>query len=111
MLPKYKQQHYIGYEDGSKSIKYYNADTKIVLTSRNFHFMNNIDQQTPSKYIIPDPSPALQHEGELGDDMPQADTSGKNITCFDCLWCLWLSLAVFGSIWLDLKIWKNAEKS
>ena len=34
--------------------------------------MNNIDQQTPSKYIILDPSPALQHEGELG-DMPQAD--------------------------------------
>ena len=35
--------------------------------------MNNIDQQTPSKYIILDPFPALQHEGELGDDLPQAD--------------------------------------
>ena len=35
----------------------------------------------------------------------------NNSTCFDCLWCLWLSLSCFGSIWLDLKIWKNAEKS
>ena len=35
--------------------------------------MNNIDQQTASKYIILDPYPALQHEEKLGDDMPQAD--------------------------------------
>ena len=35
----------------------------------------------------------------------------NNSTCFDCLWCLWLSLSCFGSIWLDLKIWKNAAKS
>ena len=27
------------------------------------------------------------------------------------LWLSLVSLAVFGSIWLDLKIWKNAEKS
>ena len=73
MLPKSKQRYYIGYEDGSKSIKYYNADMKRVLTSQNFHFIINIDQQTPSKYNILDPSLALQHEGELGDDMPQAD--------------------------------------
>ena len=33
MLPKSKQQYYVGYEDGSKSIKYYNADTKRVLGS------------------------------------------------------------------------------
>ena len=24
--------------------------------------------------------------------------SGKNLTCFDCLWCLWLSLGAFGWI-------------
>ena len=69
MLPKSKQRYYIGYKDGSKS---YNADMKRVLTSQNFRFMNNIDQQTP-EYIILNPSPALQHEGELGDDTPQAD--------------------------------------
>ena len=25
-------------------------------------------------------------------------TSGKNLTCFNCLWCLWLSLGAFGWI-------------
>ena len=35
----------------------------------------------------------------------------NNSTCFGCLWCLWLSLSCFGSIWLDVKIWKNAKKS
>ena len=29
---------------------------------------------------------------------PQTITSGKNLTCFDCLWCLWLSLGAFGWI-------------
>ena len=28
---------------------------------------------------------------------PQS-ASGKNLTCFDCLWCLWLSLGAFGWI-------------
>ena len=28
----------------------------------------------------------------------QQDASGKNLTCFDCLWCLWLSLGAFGWI-------------
>ena len=27
-----------------------------------------------------------------------ASPSGKNPTCFDCLWCLWLSLGAFGWI-------------
>ena len=30
---------------------------------------------------------------------------------YNLLWLSLVSLAVFGSIWLDLKIWKNAEKS
>ena len=28
----------------------------------------------------------------------QCIASGKNLTCFDCLWCLWLSLGAFDSI-------------
>ena len=74
MLPKSKQRYYVGYNDGSKSIKYYNADTKRVLTSRNFHFIKDMDQnqETPSENIIIDPAPALQHEGEFGGNMPQA---------------------------------------
>ena len=73
----------------TKSIKYYNADMKRVLTSQNLCFMNNMDQQTPSEYIILDPSPTLQHERELGDDTPQADRmSGskqkRELSALDC---------------------------
>ena len=33
MLPKSKRRIYVGYDDGSKSVKYYNAETRKVLTS------------------------------------------------------------------------------
>jgi hypothetical protein len=33
MLPKSKWCAYIGYDDGSKSVKYYNAETQKILTS------------------------------------------------------------------------------
>jgi hypothetical protein len=33
MLPKSKQHIFVGFDDGSKSVKYYNAKTCKVLTS------------------------------------------------------------------------------
>jgi hypothetical protein len=36
MLPKSKRCAYVGHDDGTKVIKYYNAETRKVLTSRNF---------------------------------------------------------------------------
>jgi hypothetical protein len=36
MLPKSKQQIYVGFNDGVKAVKYYNAETCKILTSRNF---------------------------------------------------------------------------
>jgi hypothetical protein len=36
LLPRSKQQIFVGYDDGSKSIKYYNPETRKVLTSRNY---------------------------------------------------------------------------
>ena len=33
ILPKSKKQIYIGFDDGSKSVKYYNAETRNILTS------------------------------------------------------------------------------
>src|SRR6266511_1050337 len=36
LLPRSKQQIFVGYNDGSKSIKYYNPETQKVLTSRNY---------------------------------------------------------------------------
>jgi len=36
MLPKSKRQLYVGFDDGAKAMKYYNAETRKVLVSQNF---------------------------------------------------------------------------
>ena len=36
-------------------------------------------------------------------------SSGKNLTCFDCLWCLWLSLGASGWIQKSGKMLKNLK--
>lgn len=43
MLPKSQRKAYIGYDKGSKSIKYYNANTKNILASQNFHFLSHLE--------------------------------------------------------------------
>jgi hypothetical protein len=62
---KSKQQIFVGYDDGSKSIKYYNSDTRRVLTSRNYQFLTNLPKEpgTPEPIQV-DLSPAVPHEGE-----------------------------------------------
>jgi hypothetical protein len=80
MLPKSKRCIYVGYDDGSNSVKYYNAETRKVLTSQNF---KNIQLPTNSK--SPEPmivTPDVQHEGESGADhmlqsgeVPEAERS------------------------------------
>jgi hypothetical protein len=65
LLPKSKQQIFVSFEDGSKSIKYYNPDTRWVLTSWNYQFLTNL----PSQPGMPEPiqvelPPAVLHEGE-----------------------------------------------
>jgi len=51
MLPKSKRCTYVGYGDGSKSIKYYNAETRKILTSRNYRFLTLPDKDTPPEEI------------------------------------------------------------
>jgi hypothetical protein len=67
MLPKSKRNIYFGFDDGSNALKYYNAETRKVLTSHNFCHLN------PPQLIIPPESiqitPNLQHEGEFGEGM------------------------------------------
>jgi hypothetical protein len=36
MLPRSKRQIYVGYDEGSKSVKFYNAESRKVLISRNY---------------------------------------------------------------------------
>ena len=43
MEAKSKRHALIGYDDGSKSVKYYTAETRSVLTSRNFCFLEPSD--------------------------------------------------------------------
>src|SRR6267142_3392359 len=68
MLPKSLRRTYIGYEDGSKSIKYYSAETRKVLTSRNFHFLSNLEPQestTDDDLVL---TPNVSREGENGQE-------------------------------------------
>ena len=71
--PKSRQRIFIGYDEGSKSIKYYNAQTRKVLTSRNIRFLSLTDDETPPEPIgiIPD----VPREGE-SEGTPS--TSGNN---------------------------------
>jgi len=68
MLPKSSRRTYVGYEDGSKSIKYYSAETRKVLTSRNFHFLSNLEPQestTDDDLVL---TPNISCEGENGQE-------------------------------------------
>ena len=71
MLPKSKRRIYVGYNDGSNSVKYYNAETRKVLTSRNFRSLQlPMDPKPPEPVVI---TPDIQHEGESGaGHMPQS---------------------------------------
>jgi len=55
MLPKSQCCAYVGYDDRSKAIKYYNAATKNILLSRNFHFLMLLEPTPPEDIIIENP--------------------------------------------------------
>jgi hypothetical protein len=55
MLPKSKRRVYVGYEDGAKAVKYYNAATRNILTSRNFRHINPTEKPSQEEIeVIPD---------------------------------------------------------
>jgi len=56
MLPKSQCRAYVGYNEGLKVIKFYNAVTKNVQTARNYCFLTPVDSVPPE---------------EIGIDMPQ----------------------------------------
>ena len=66
MLPKSEHRAYIGYDDGSKAIKYYNAATRNILTSRNYKFLSTQDLPSPEEIVIDPPSQgeSSSREGE-----------------------------------------------
>src|SRR5271156_872706 len=74
METKSRQRLFMGYDDGSKSIKYYNAETRKVLTSRNFRFLSLTNDESPPELI--EITPDAPHEGESERSTPP--TSGNN---------------------------------
>jgi hypothetical protein len=52
MLSKSECRAYIGYNNGSKAIKYYNATTRNILTSQNYKFLDIDMLPTPEEIGI-----------------------------------------------------------
>ena len=65
LMPRSKQQIFVGFDDGSKAIKYFNPETRRVLTSRNFKFLTHLPEKsgTPEPIHV-DLPPAVPREGE-----------------------------------------------
>jgi hypothetical protein len=68
LQPRSKQQIFVGYDDGSKSVKYFNPETRKVLTSRNYKFLTNLPKQSGTldsvDTIAIELPPAVPREGE-----------------------------------------------
>ena len=75
ILPKSKRQLYVGHDDGSKSVKYYNAETRKILTSRNFRFLNALPENPPEGIVVAPPN--VLFEGEEGKGERQLDAELK----------------------------------
>jgi Integrase core domain len=76
MLPKSKHQAYVGFNDSARAVKYYNAETRKVLTSRNFGNITPPDNPTPPEPI--ELTPNMPHEGETGGSMPPMGVTGSD---------------------------------
>jgi hypothetical protein len=52
MLPKSNKRIYVGYEDGSNSVLYYNAQSRKVLTSRNHRALLPMNRTSPEPVLV-----------------------------------------------------------
>jgi hypothetical protein len=67
MEAKSKQHALVGYDDGSKSVKYYTAETQSVLTSRNFCFLEPSDLDAILEQLSIAPDDVLCEGESMGD--------------------------------------------
>jgi hypothetical protein len=71
ILPKLKRRAFVGYKVGSKSVQYYNSETRKILTSRNFCLLTLTENNPPLEQIVV--APDLPLEGETkGSTWPTA---------------------------------------
>jgi len=75
MLPKSQRRAYISYDEGSKSIKYYNAAMRNVLTLRNYRFLSWAEP-SPLEEIGINPNAPLQ-----GEQDPPCEGEQDDSTC------------------------------
>ena len=88
MLPKSKRRVYIGFDEGSKSVQYYNAETRKVLTSRNFRFLSLAEKDTPAEEIevLPDaPREGESEEGTLPTGTEKCDSLKRKRSAEDAI--------------------------
>jgi hypothetical protein len=64
---------FIGYDDGSKSVKHYNAETRKILTSRNFCFLTSVSTSPPEGIVVAPPD--VPFKGEYGVDKWHKDAN------------------------------------
>jgi Reverse transcriptase (RNA-dependent DNA polymerase)/gag-polypeptide of LTR copia-type/Integrase core domain/GAG-pre-integrase domain len=66
METKSRRRTFVGYDDGSKSIKYYNAETRKVLISRNIRFLTLTNDETSPEPMVLLPDAPCEGEPEGG---------------------------------------------
>ena len=80
MLPRSRCRAYVGFDDGSNSIKFYNSKTHKVLISRNFRTLNPPATIPVSKPIVIRTNQCHEGESEDGDMPLLGRTSSEVIT-------------------------------
>ena len=76
ILPKSKQRIFISYHDSSHSVHYYNAETKTILTSCNFQFLQS-SQTDPPEHLIIQPDQVEGESMDMLDNIPEM--SDRNV--------------------------------
>ena len=77
ILPKSKCRAYIGYKDVSKSVLFYNAETRKILTSHNYVFLSKQPAVLPEEIQV-EHTPTCEGEREEGDT---CEVEIKDTTC------------------------------
>ena len=79
MLPKSQRRVLVGFDDGSKSVKFYNASTRGILTLRNYKFLTLSDPSPPEEVAIEPPGDKGETNlpNDKGENTPSEGEEGR----------------------------------
>ena len=77
MLPKSQRRAYVGFDDGPKAVKYYNAATRNILLSRNFRVLVPAEPSPPEELAID--SPMSQGESAPSCEGEEQEASTRSV--------------------------------